>query len=735
MTVKDFFKPSLVLRRIWGRGRLCRLLVHWLVLLSWISVPGWAVGQVANPEERFEERLEENRAAFRFMDLSDLRAVRGQIEATRRAADTCYSGVCPEFDCAAAQETLTAMGSLHMYLGVLGAALDHQHELHVAHLQNLHNEALLAEEEAASAAEILFWQTSVIRISSLMIQVGLLFGDLDGLQELDDASLLSRIHLADEIMRDLVGVMQDSQALQASASPEFREATDDAALAAAVNTALTHKSNAANILDGFSAQHQLYLQRARAASPAELAILADERTRLREVTRANLVALAGRVVRDFGQAEVARRQAEVARLNTDAYRERMEATNFAKAVLGLGVQAELVHQLTRQSLEAFTALDRCVEATCPIALLNLPEVPDILVMPPPEDPVRRPRIDMAQMEFTVGRIIRLADTIRTEWVRPVCERPDQGLELVGPDGDADLEPAGPPALDAFAFSPAERAAHGCQNLLPELRESCFASFAAIRARNAEVSAIGLRGAALQPGTPAFEGWMGDLCVSLCGVQSSIDTALDRFRELAILHVARVDAAAQTRLAGQGGAEDPFLETQLDRYDATRADIARRFVDFYHDPLTDALVSVTGGTTPSTPGAVFVTRRIGTLTEDDQAALEEVQRAIRDLIAGRPPLPDPTPFVQPQSMSAWAEAATEFWSDYGDHQLLRCGGDTLLERRRACEFQCSLTPNSVNTYQMCSVEATRWSFDTAAQLYPPGDERREGVVALQVSVPP
>ncbi len=707
---------------------------HWwaglwalLVLCLFLGLQaGTAVAQ-ADPttdEARLRAEIDRYGALFDYIDVFDMRALRASMVGVRQSAEECRAGACPDFDCAAAARSARELAEFITRMDVFASGMDHLHGLSIDLMTRFHEEANIAQDTVDQAANIAFWQSSVLRISALVIQMNILLLDVRDGMSIDAGRfrVLRQVSAADEIARDLLGLLQDSDVYYRTAaeSVAFRETVSLTPVVGTYDRIGTTKSNLNNIGEALEAQNRL-----ADLAPENLSEIRAQRAKL----SANLVALLGRELRDVALREMARREAEVQALREVAGRERTEADAFFERVLAMRVQADAARDIVRQGYEALIMLDNCVWTRCALTPLNVPEVPQVIVSPSPRDVIQRPILDGEEMRRNADRALFLGLGLDVRWVRPVCT-PEDAPEAPRVSSVTDPEPAGPPAQGAFAFTEQDRAVHGCTNLLPELRAACFDAFLQIRVMEAELQSVGAVGAGLRPDTPAFNKWGVSLCQSICRMQSTLDTALDTYRAQAARHVALV--VAETAVATSGGADlldgDAELQQMVQALRERRYATARNGDDVYYVPGMDANVAVTSGSGPPSPESIFLASRIGEATGAEAEEQEEMRRAIADRIAVLAE-------ARRGMAGTWGQEALDFWQRYGDHQMMRCGGETLVERRTSCEFLCGSTPFSAGNYRMCSVDATQWSFIAADYLYPPGDSRRDSVIDLRVALPP
>ncbi|WP_291844774.1 hypothetical protein [Maricaulis sp.] len=666
-----------------------------LVLL--FAGPAVHAQPVAATSEDFQARLDEYRDLFISIDLADMRAIGAQMDAALAASQSCQASDCPDFDCAAANMTFQQAGELYMRFGALETAIDHMHQLDVAHLTNLHREALQAEEEAAYEQEVLYWQSAVINVASAVIQLSLLSGDIDDFVR--NANNMSALELAsslDEHIRDTEAALGDMTAFRRRASDRLQSGT--ATLEAELLSLGDLKSDLANIISE--------LQASPPGSPPPLV--------------GNALAIAGRSARAIGQAALEIRQAEADRLSREAHRERSEAEQFLRRVHARTLQRDYAAQLADRAMAVITGLGQCVRASCAFNPVVTADPPRILVRPDPADPVRRPRLDLEVLEHNTGELRRIGLRLSADWTRPQCEAPP---DASGPDSGS----ASPPDLDAIlAGVTPDPSCAGlvnvgiCSLLTPDRREACQSLAQTPIMACSRMPVLGAQFATAPPGSAAFSEAMAATCRTTCTLQYGLDAYLDHQRRVALDQVTELDrthfenGGELSDAAGVDTEARDMLDSLRDQLRAARNRAARDTRHIYYDPENDAYVERASGEADG--GLIHITAYPGLASAAEAARLEALQVQITALESR----------LQAGASIArtrWGQDARGFWSSYGSHFLLMCGGEELDRRLNACLAQCG---GGMGQYSTCIVPAPDQSLDLGPVLYPPGDPRRDEI---------
>ncbi len=651
-----------------------------------VAPASWAQDDTSNP---FETQIEGHRELFRWIDLGDMRGIRTSIRAAAAEASGCVTGDCPDFDCPAANGTLARVAELHMRLSAMENALDYMRQLEVAHLRNLHEEANLAEEDAAYEREVLFWQGASITFGASLVQAALVIGDVQSLAQAGGP--LTTASALDELYRDLLTYMQDLQSFRTNSTPRFQQDTDDLAAQIAFVTDL--KSNTENLFNS-----------AVEANNGEWDDASEQ-----------LAIIAGRQARSAALEFLAARQDEVARMVTNASRERAEANDFARRLRGLSLQRELAGQLSDEALALYTSLSNCVQHNCTLVPAPMPEAPRVLRPTGPDSPDNMARIDQDALEANSGRILELGLGLRPDWIRPQCGLPDDmSAGLTNP-----AQPALPGGGQYREDCQTMENVGICSIVTPDRREACNASAATAINACVALPEIGNSLAGLQPMSPAFTAAMTDFCVAQCDIVYGMDLHLDQQRDVALDQVAELDRAY--RLRGGEPAPDVARDEDGDVSDESLEDAIRRLRNgaaartrFYaYDPTGDAYA--THAAVPA--GHILIATYPGELTPEERAHVEALRSQLLDAQAAEYG-PDW------QASTAWGAEAAAFWRSYGDHQFLTCGGAELDVRRAQCEASCQAGGAAI--YDACVQDAPDLSLDLGPALYPPDDPRGDAI---------
>ena len=681
-----------------------RAISRCLIGLAFLAVmPGVRAQPAAVSSEDFQARLEDYRDLFIAIDLADMRAIGAQMDAAIAASQSCQAGDCPDFDCAAATLTFQQAGELYMRFGALETAIDHMHRLEVAHLTNLHREALQAEEEAAYEQEVLFWQSAVINVSSAVIQLSLLSGDIDDLA--GNVGTMSALELAsslDEHVRDTEAALSDMAAFRQGASDRLRSVT--ASLEAELLSLGDLKSDLANIISEL-----------QASPPGS-----------RPPMVGNAIAIVGRSARAIGQAALEIRQAEADRLSREAHRERSEAEQFLRRVHARTLQRDYAAQLGDRAMAVITGLGQCVRASCTANPVVMADPPRILVRPDPADPVRRPRLDLDVLEANTGALRRIGLRLSADWTRPQCEVPGTGAvsgagSSASPDLDAILAGVSPdPSCTGLVNVGI------CGLLTPERRGECERLAQTPIMACSRMPVLGAQFAESQPGSAAFTHTLAATCRTTCTLQYGLDAYLDHQRGVALDQVTELDRTHFENGGDPANSGDldtdarDMLDTLRDQLRAGRIRAARDIRYAYYDPAEDIYVERDSLASDADGGLIYITAFPGLARGAEAARLEALQVQIAALEAR---LRDGASIARTQ----WGEEARAFWSSYGSHFLLMCGGAELDQRLNACLAQCE--GGGMGRYDACAVVAPDQSLNPGPALYPPGDPRRDEIPAF------
>lgn len=654
--------------------------------LFMVAPAAWAQDDSANP---FETQIEDHRELFRWIDLGDMRAIRTSIRAAADEAAGCVTGDCPGFDCPAANGTLARVAELHMRLSAMENALDYMRLLELAHLRNLHEEANLAEDDAAYEREVLFWQGASITFGASLVQAALVIGDVQSLAKAEGP--LTTASALDELYRDMLTYMQDLQSFRTNSTPRFRQETDD--LAAQISFLTDLKSNTENLFNS-----------AVEANNGEWDDASEQ-----------LAIIAGRQARSVALEFLAARQDEVARMLSDADRERAEANEFARRLRGLSLQRELAGQLADETLALYTSLSNCVQHNCAITPAPMPNAPRVLRPTGPDSPDNMARIDQAALETNSGRILDLGLGLRPDWIRPQCGLPDDLSAAMTNPGQPALPGGGQYREDCRTIENVGI----CSIVTPDRRETCNAG--AQTAINACIALpeIGQSLAGIEPMSPAFNAALADMCVTQCDILYGLDAHLDQQRNIALDQIAELDR--DYRLRGGDPAPESDTGDETDTAEESLEDAIRNLRNgasartrFYaYDPAADTYA--THAAIPA--GHLLIATYPGELTAEEQAQMETLRSQLLDAQASEYG-PDW------QASTAWGAEAAAFWRTYGDHQFLTCGGAELELRRAQCEASCQT--GGAPAYASCAVAAPDQSYDLGPALYPPDDPRGNAI---------
>jgi len=649
---------------------------------------GAVAAQAPAPEPTpFEVQLEAHRDQFRWIDLADMRSIHANIRQALSEAGGCIDGDCPEFDCPAANGSLSRTGELFMRLTAMENTLAYMHELELAHLRNFHEEANLTEAEAAYQNEVLFWQGAIITQSAALIQTAFILSDLESLATAEGP--VSTASALDEFLRDSISLHQDLNSFRAGASPRFRERTSD--LAVTIDTLTTMKSDTENLVN------------------AGAEGLRGNGLRARE----QLVISLGRNIRNYALQQLAYRQDEVARLNADAFRERSEANEFAERLRGLGLQRELAGRMAEDAFDLYLTLAGCVQSNCAITPTPLPEAPRVLRPAEASSPVDMPRVDQAALAVNNDRILLIGNALSPDWLRPQCEMPPRDPLHTVPRDPAPLN-SGTTASEQDACQDLRNVGM-CNLLTADRRADCEAG--AERAVQACLAfpGIGARLAQAQPMTPAFNDGLAAMCRNTCDLQFGLDAHLDNQRLLAMDQIEELEQAHLENggaLAGEGDPEPDRRTTLEVRLRALRATAAARTTYVSYDPQADLYTA--GASVPE--GAILIAQYPGQMTPPERAEADRIREELDALLA---PEADWSP------RSAWGVEALRFWQDFGPHQFLMCGGETLQQRYDQCVAGCDAQGGAA-AYAACVVPAPSMNMDLGPVLYPPDDVRSQEI---------
>jgi len=657
-----------------------------LISIFLLLLPAGALAQT-DASDVFERQLEEHRDTFRWIDVGDMRGVRTSVRTALARTAQCQSdGDCPDFDCTAANRARAQAGELALRLDALTSAFRHMQTLELAHLESLHREANIAEAIAEYQNEVLFWQSAVISVSSATIQVALIAADMEAIADISGA--LTAVSALDENIRDRIAFIQDIRAIRERATPRFRQQTDP--LDAHMSALLDLKSNTENLLNGLND------------------LGSGELTSARQ----NAIVILGRTARSMALEELARRQDEVARLNADAFREREEANAFARRLHGLALQRELSGMIADMAFDLHLSIGVCTQPQCEILALDAPDVPRILRPADPEDPIQRPRLDNAALERNVGAIIRLADDLYLDWTQPRCGLPEEEDEEERAElGDA-ISPASLAPMQSRQSCETIRNVGICGLLTEDRRAECEAEAALPIAACGSFPDISARFQSAAPASPAFQQAIDDLCRASCDMLYGMDAYLDHQRELAIEQIAELEQGWLARggeaLLGDGQTDRRIdqREALRDQIRAVRATANGRGASVFYDPVSNSYVNTSG------PDHIYIASPPGDLSPADRQQIASLRAEIEALTAAL----EESGYT---SRTVWGEEATRYWTVFGPHQFLSCGGQAELASRRArCEASCA--SGGAASYQSCTTDALELDIEPGPNLYPPDD---------------
>lgn len=660
-----------------------------LIVLSFLATAPTLAAEQQTPLP-FETMIEQHRDEFRWIDLSDMRAIRASVRAAKADADGCPRQTCPDFNCTTAADSLSQTAELFMRMTVLENALDHMRVLEVEHLRSLHREALIEEAIAEYQTETLFWQGATITLGATLAQSALVAGDMQSLfTARDPIRITSAI---DELLRDTLALAQDLDSFRTNSSPRFRQNTDD--LTQTITTLTDLKSNSENLVNAALA----YREGNSGAVSQELMI--------------GLARNARSAALDF----LARRQDEVARLNADAARERAEANAFAVRLRGLSLQKELAGQIAEEVFELYLALTSCVQASCSGATMEFPSAPELFRPLDGTEANTQPRLNMRAVQQNAGRILELGLYVRPDWLGTDCDQAENQAQARSQSAASPLTSTNNAVRQGCRMM---ENAGICSLLTPERQAECRAGASiAVEACTAVPSAsMSLQSA--QTMSAEFNTALSNICRLECDLGYGVDFHLDAQRLLAIDQVRELDAQHFAR----GGLSnlDP---TNTDTSDAStledqirdlRRTAAARSVRIGYVPATNTYIEYTTPSADINPVATLP----GQLTSSEQEQLELLQSELSTIRAAAPVTSD-------QVRTAWGLQAREFWAQYGSHQFLTCGGQELEARRNQCYANCASTLAA--NYQECAVPAPEQNFDFGPVLYPPDDPRGADIEA-------
>lgn len=656
-----------------------------------ITTCTWAQDTTAEAAaDTFYDMSEAHRDHFRWIDLSDMRAIRASIQSALAQTQSCAGGDCPDFDCPAANGSLSSAGELYMRLSAMKNALDHMHALELAHLRNLHEEANLTEAEAQYQNDVLFWQGAVIGLSASFIQTVFVFGDLDAMSDPTHGAL-AMLSATDEFLRDTEALYEDLAAIRTRALPRFRERTDP--LEDGISFIYDMKSTSENFANG----------------------IRDLRGGNLSTAQANAITMFARAVRAWGLEQLSQRQAEVAALNDDAFRERQEANEFAERLRGLGLQRELAALTVTDAEALLNGLSGCIQANCAVSPSPLPPAPQTLLPPDGQSGNDLPRIDHAELERNTASILAIGLRLQPNWIRPYCEVSEETTDT---DDSAFGET---PQMDLGQIRDDCRVIENagiCSIVTEDRREQCAAGAALAVAACAEMPVIGARFAQAEPLSPAFNAALSDMCRASCAMLYGTDFHLDQQRLVALDQIEELE---QQHLANggpvisdnRGNARQAQIQDLEDQLRQLRTATGTEFVETYYDPATNTYrdgAQEAGGLflVASRPGRMNATEN--QLAEELRARIQTL-RAEEDEQAWRP-------------RSVWGDQATQFWQTYGPHQFLMCGGETISNRYQECLAGCSSAGTA--QYEACSVRAPDLDVNLGPFLYPPEDPRSSSI---------
>lgn len=639
----------------------------------------------------FERQLEAHRDTFRWIDVGDMRGVRTSVRTALARTAQCQSDRdCPDFDCASANRARTQAGELALRLDALTSAFRHMQTLELAHLENLHREANIAEAIAEYQNEVLFWQSAVISVSAATIQVALIAADMEAIADIGGA--LTAVSALDENIRDRIAFIQDIRAIRERATPRFRQQTDS--LDAHMNALLDLKSNSENLLNGLND------------------LGSGELTSARQ----NAIVILGRTARTMALEELARRQDEVARLNADAFREREEANEFARRLHGLALQRELSGMIADMAFDLHLSISVCTQTQCELLAPDAPDIPRILVPAAPDDPIQRPRLDNAALERNVGAIIRLAEDLYLDWTEPRCGLPAPESYNLEP-GEV-ITPASLAPMQSRQSCEMIRNVGICGLLTEDRRGECEAEAALPITACGSFPDISARFQTAAPASPAFQQAIDDLCHASCDMLYGMDAYLDHQRELAIEQVAELERGWLAR-GGEALFGDSQTDGRIDQREALRDQIRAiratangRGAPIFYNPVRNIYVSAGG------PDHLYVASPPSDLTPTDRQQIASLRAEIEALTEAL----EESGFT---SRTVWGEEATRYWTAFGPHQFLSCGGQAELASRRArCEASCA--SGGAASYSSCTSDAMALDIDAGSNLYPPDDPRSVSV---------
>ncbi len=564
------------------------------------------------------------------------------------------------------------------------------HTLELAHLESLHREANIAESLAEYQNEVLFWQSAVISVSAATIQVALIAADMEAIADISGA--ITAVSALDENIRDRIAFIEDIRAIRERATPRFRQQTDP--LDAHMSTLLDLKSNTENLLNGLSD------------------LGSGELTSARQ----NAIVILGRTARSMALEELARRQDEVARLNADAFREREEANEFARRLHGLALQRELSGIIADMAFDLHLSIGVCTQTQCEITAAGSGDVPRILLPAAADDPIQRPRLDNVALERNVGAIIRIADNLYLDWTQPRCGLPDEEAGQIEP-GDV-IAPANLAPMQSRQSCETIRNVGICGLLTDDRRAECEAEAALPIEACGSFPDISARFQSAAPASAAFQQAIGDLCRASCDMLYGMDAYLDHQRELAIEQVAELEQGWLAR-----GGEPLFGDSQTgnrleqraalrNRIRSIRAAANNRGAPVFYDPASNSYGNARG------PEHIYVASPPGDFSPADRQQIASLRAEIEALTNAL----EQSGYT---SRTVWGDQATRYWTVFGPHQFLSCGGQAELASRRArCEASCA--SGGAASYQSCASDGLELDIDAGPNLYPPDDPRSASV---------
>ena len=595
------------------------------VWLGGIAAAGSFAQGAPDQQDRLAAEAEIHARHFRYIDLPDLRDIQAALRVLHGQAGNCPLD-CTEPDCAGLVAAIGAADQMDMSLMQLADVLDHLHDLEVRHLASLQGEAVLAEDRFRGDAEILLYQRFLVDVAGHITSTVFVYEDIVSLLEAgQDGEALNFAYALNELAGDMASL---SQGLTGRAGAPVSAFDQEMA------TLQSELGNVSNIAAGNGA-------------------------------RLNALSIIARRMLALGQAEMARRQAEVDALEREAYRERREVDQALTRTHALAVEAALLRQLAAEARQTGNALAPCA-ATCrssapPAEVLNL-------FLADPERGGNPDRLDQAALE-TLRELIALnARILRAGW-QPDCEPPVETNTSPDVQAAAALAPPGPDADVArsvcFGLSRVGAVQAFDPDFQARLAPQMTAFMSSCTAWHAQVQAW-----PQNAGNPAHA---QTVCQAECTMMGDYDRYILAQSAVAIDHVARMDEADRARQRVSIDAELRSLAVSLR--------LARR-----------------AETAPD-----------GWSDWPDAAALEASRAALLDR---REVLDHP---------SVWARAQTGYWVLGEAPQMMQCRAvDAISRREDICRSACGTnTPPPAS----CVNPVAGWADRLGEALYPPAHPQR------------